>query len=304
MRITAQGGIDISGFGILVHGGAGSVSPPNRERHEAGCRRAAELAGEVLRGGGSAMDAVQRAVEMLEDDPTYNAGTGGSLNELGDVAFDAAVMDGESLYAGGVCALSAFKNPIAVARAVCEARGHVLYAADGADQFAKAAGFEPVRDGSMVTAAAQARLEKIRAAGAGAQNWAGGTVGAVAVDVRGHVAAATSTGGMMGKKLGRIGDSPLLGAGTYADDASGAVSATGEGEGIMRACLSFAILDAVRRGEAPVSAAAHGVETMAERVGAIGGVILATPGRGFAWARTTDTMSWAAQSNSALVSGI
>lgn len=318
---TESGAIDASAWGILVHGGAADVPQANRARHEAGCRAAAERAAEVLRDGGSAMQAVELAVRILEDDPSYNAGTGASLTRDGDVSFDAAIMDGATLDAGAVCALGPFKNPISVARAVANRGDHVLYAGEGADLFALSEGFARVDSASLATEGARASLERVLSAGAGAKGWAGGTVGAVARDGSGHVAAATSTGGMMGKPRGRVGDTPLIGAGTYADDARGAISATGEGEGIMRICLSYAVLEAIHAGtrgpsSPKVTAAAERcLRDMRTRVGATGGVIIALPpgelgggergGGGFAWARSTPTMSWAAaRAGGDIVSGI
>ncbi len=288
-----QQGVIASGeWGIVVHGGAGTIAQPGP--HEAGCRVAVECGANVLRAGGSAMDATQAAVKVLEDDPVYNAGTGGSLTRDGDVSFDAAMMDGATLNAGAVCALGPFKNPIDVARAVLKHGRHVLYAGIGADEFALGEGFSGVEPDSLKTERSRANLERVLSAGDGAQSWAGGTVGAVAHDSCGHVAAATSTGGTTGKSKGRVGDSPLLGAGTYADDGRGAISATGEGEGIMRVCLSYAVLEAIHRGANADEAAVRCLREMGERTQATGGAIIALPSGGLAWARSTPAMSWAA----------
>jgi beta-aspartyl-peptidase (threonine type) len=219
-----------SGFGVLVHGGAGHVPAERRPRHVEGCARAARAGAEVLARGGSALDAVEVAVRALEDDPSFNAGTGACLNAEGRVEHDASIMNGADLRAGAICALAAFKNPIAIARAVLDDGRHVLYAAEGARAFAAAHGFVEVDPESLVTEVARAAWEAAKRSGAAA-GWAGGTVGAVARDASGHVAAATSTGGTMNKRPGRVGDSPLIGAGCIADDESGAVSTTGHGEG-------------------------------------------------------------------------
>jgi L-asparaginase / beta-aspartyl-peptidase len=280
-------------FSLLVHGGAGDVPEERRRPHADGCRLAAEAGAELLRGGGSALDAVVRAVAVLEDDPRYNAGTGASLTSSGHIELDAAVMEGARLGAGAVCALGPFKNPVAIARAVLERGAHVLYAGAGADGFAQAAGFAPLDEASMITAAARVKLAAALAAGE-AKSWAGGTVGAVARDTAGHVAAATSTGGMAGQLPGRVGDSPIVGAGTYADDLGGAASATGEGEGILRVALTAGIVGALRGGILPEQAAREAMSRLASRVGASGGVIVVDRDGHLGWARTTATMSWAA----------
>ena len=276
---------------MIVHGGAGNVAPERRAEHVAGCERAVAAALAVLRTGGRALDAAQRAVEVLEDDPLFNAGRGSCLNEEGGVELDAALMDGDGLRYGAVCAMPAVRHPIAVARAVMEDGRHAIYAAEGALRFAEARGFPRVPDAELITDHARARWEAVRAGRAQA-GWAGGTVGAVAFDGA-HVAAATSTGGMMDKRRGRVGDSPLPGAGTYADDLAGGVSATGHGEKILRVGVGFQVVAALRGGADPMAAAAQAIATLAARVEGTGGVIAldraGRPGR----ANNTETMSWA-----------
>jgi beta-aspartyl-peptidase (threonine type) len=285
-------GCPARGFAILVHGGAGAVPEARRALHEAGCRHAARAAAEVLRGGGSALDAVERAVRALEDDPLFNAGTGACLNEDGRVEHDASIMEGKALRAGAVCALPAFAAPIAVARAALEDGRHVLYAAGGAHRFAVARGFAPVPEEALVTEAARVALAAARAEG-GVSGWAGGTVGAVARDRAGSVAAATSTGGMVNKRAGRVGDSPLIGAGTYADDGAGAVSTTGHGEGMIR--LGAARLAALRMagGASAEAAVRAALEELSARIGVSGGAIAVDREGRWGWARSTATMSWA-----------
>jgi L-asparaginase / beta-aspartyl-peptidase len=280
-------------FGVIVHGGAGDVGGERVERHVAGCRAAARLAAEELAAGASALDAVVRAVIALEDDPVFNAGTGACLTTAGSVELDAAVMSGEDLRAGGVCALGPFKNPIAIAREVLQEGRHVLYAADGADAFAQARGFPPVDPATLITEAARDKLASALGRGE-PEPWAGGTVGAVARDLRGHVAAATSTGGMSGKRPGRVGDSPIPGAGTYADDRGGAASATGHGEGILRVALTAGLIEALRRGDDPQAASRAAIEELALRVGSTGGVIAIDARGRIGLARSTNTMTWAA----------
>ncbi len=239
--------ISSQGWSVIVHGGAGDVADERVARHVSGARAAVRVAAELLRAGASALDAVERAVMALEDDPVFNAGTGACLTSDGRIELDAAIMDGKTLAFGGVCALSPFANPIAIARRVLEGSEHVLYAGAGADAFARAHGFSPADPAAMITEAAKRKLASALAAGKAA-SWAGGTVGAVAIDAAGTVAAATSTGGMSAKRPGRVGDSPLPGAGTYADDEAGAVSATGHGEGIMRVALAAEISISLRSG--------------------------------------------------------
>jgi L-asparaginase / beta-aspartyl-peptidase len=282
-----------AGLGVLVHGGAGEVPRERRPLQQRGCMAAAHAAWGVLKDGGSALDAVQRAVQVLEDDPHFNAGTGASLTADGKLELDAAPMEGRELKAGAVCALGPFKNPIAIARAVLEENRHVLYAATGADSFARQAGFEPVDESSMITQSARDKLRRALLDGRPAC-YSGGTVGAVARDRRGSVAAATSTGGIAGKRSGRVGDSPVLGAGTYADDRSGAGSATGYGEGILRVALTARALEAMRLGAGPEHAAREGIKILLQRVSTLGGLILVDSRGRVGWARSTQAMSWAA----------
>lgn len=276
-----------------MHGGAGEVSAESLPAHVEGCRIAAQEGARVLAGGGSALDAVQRAVEVLEDDPRFNAGTGACLDEDGLVLLDASIMEGAELRAGGVCALPPFLHPIAIARAALEDGRHILYAGEGAARFAKAHGFTPSTSEAMTTERSRAKWEHARKAHE-AQGWAGGTVGAVARDASGHVAAATSTGGMVNKRAGRVGDSPVLGAGTYADDLAGACSNTGDGEAIMRVCLAKLAVDSVGAGKSPEESARLAAQVLTDRGRGSGGIILVDKSGRLAWARTTKTMTWAA----------
>ena len=263
-----------------------------REAHAEGCRVAAAAGRALLAAGGSALDAAQRAVEVLEDDPRFNAGTGGSLDEDGALRLDAALMDGATLAAGAVASLPPFLHPIAVAREVLRDGRHVLYVADGAAAFAEGRGIVPASADTMITAAARDRLALTLGGASG--NWAGGTVGAVACDERGHVAAATSTGGTVGKRRGRVGDSPIVGAGTYADDRGGAVSGTGEGEGFLRASIAARASLWLEGGATPEDVARRAVTFLRERVDASGGLILVDRTGRLGFARSTATMSWAA----------
>jgi beta-aspartyl-peptidase (threonine type) len=294
--ITGSWESDPASFSILVHGGAGNVPEASRAHHAEGARRAALAGYEILQRGGAALDAVQRAVEVLEDDPAFNAGTGACLNADGHIELDAAIMSGADLSAGAVAALPPFKNPIAIARAVLAAKHHVLYAAEGAARFALANGFAREDEARMITESARKRLAVVKGGGH-PDGWAGGTVGAVARDRDGHVAAATSTGGKVNKNPGRVGDSPILGAGTYADDAAGACSNTGDGEAFLRTCLANAMLEWMRSGKSIADAAREGLILLGERAQGGGGTILVDPRGRLAWARTTTTMGWGAMAD-------
>ena len=309
--VGASWGTGPARWSILVHGGAGDVSPASVGGHVVGCERAVAEGAKVLAAGGSALDAVQRAVEVLESDPLFNAGTGACLDSDGHLALDASIMDGRELRAGGVCALRAFEHPIAIARRVMDATPHVLLAAEGAARFAIAHGFVPADEASMITDAARTKWEAARATGA-TEGWAGGTVGAVARDVNGHVAAATSTGGMVNKLAGRVGDSPIIGAGTYADDEAGACSTTGHGEAMIRVCVAKTAVDGMRAlGEGTLTLAAKtaaqssrdSITLMQRRTAQTGGLIVVAPDGSLGLARTTRTMTWASANDSGSASG-
>jgi L-asparaginase / beta-aspartyl-peptidase len=264
--------------------------------HIEGCRVAATCAAQILAAGGGALDAAQRAVEVLEDDPRFNAGTGACLNEDGALELDASMMEGTRLHGGAVCALPAFQHPVAVARAVLNEGGHVLYAGEGAARFALSRGFVRAREEEMITEASRGRLARVRA-GIAESGAAGGTVGAVVRDSGGMLVAATSTGGRMNKAVGRVGDSPILGAGTYADDDAGACSNTGDGEAFLRICLAKTAIEWLRGGMHPEDAARAAVRLALARVGGKGGTVLIDRFGRLGWARSTETMTWAAASD-------
>jgi isoaspartyl peptidase/L-asparaginase-like protein (Ntn-hydrolase superfamily) len=226
---------------IVVHGGAGGL-PRDAERLErmrSGAAAAVEAGHAVLAAGGSALDAVEAAVVVLEDDPEFNAGRGAALTEYGRVELDASMMDGSTRAAGAVAAVRGVRNPIRAARAVLDEGRHVLLVGPPATEFAATAGLAFEAETWFVT-------ERERQALTDAAEPARGTVGAVARDAQGCLAAATSTGGVSGQRLGRVGDSPLVGAGTWADDSTVAVSCTGHGESIIRSALAHEV-DALLR---------------------------------------------------------
>jgi beta-aspartyl-peptidase (threonine type) len=288
--ISMMGGSS-KGWCVLVHGGAGNVPMHSRPAHAEGCRLAVRAAADLLRQGGTALDAVERAVRLLEDDPPFNAGTGASLNVDGKIELDASIMDGATLRAGAVCAMPGFNTPIAVARKVLETNVHVLYAGEGARRFALANGFVEVPDEVMITPASRAAWEAAKGEGA-SSSWAGSTVGAVAIDAHGRTAAATSTGGLINKPSGRVGDTPIIGAGTYADDACGCVSTTGYGEAMIR--LGTARLVAVRMADGlpAVEAVRRAIDELGHRMHAEGGAIAIDREGRWGWARSTPSMSW------------
>jgi len=233
---------------------------------------------------------VECAVRVLEDDARFNAGLGAALTEGGMVELDASIMDGAALRAGAVGALVGFRNAVSAARAVLEDGRHVFLAGDGAARFAERRGIGRVDPASLVTDTARAHLADVLARRTAYIS--GGTVGAVARDAQGNVAAATSTGGMTGKRSGRIGDSPVIGAGTYADNGLGAASATGEGEGILRVVLTHRVVAGLGVGTDPGASILAALAWMRDRVGAHGGVVAVDARGRFGVARTTETMPW------------
>jgi L-asparaginase / beta-aspartyl-peptidase len=275
---------------VVVHGGAGDVPLASREAHREGCARAAAAGLAVLERGGTSLAAVEAAVRILEDDPLYNAGTGACLTEDGTLELDASIMEGSTLRAGAVTCLPAYLAPISIARAVLESGKHVMYAGGGAARFAERAGFSPAPADAMITAGARARLAEVLA-GRGESGWAGGTVGAVACDAAGRVAAATSTGGMVAKAPGRVGDSPIIGAGTYADDRLGAASATGHGEAAIRLGLTRLVCELCGQGRPVQVATEAAIAALGDRVAGKGGLIVLDPrGQvGLAWSTVTMT---------------
>jgi beta-aspartyl-peptidase (threonine type) len=243
-------------YGLALHGGAGSLpraemSGAQEQRYRAGLAEALAAGYAVLDCGGSSLDAVTRAVVLLENNPLFNAGHGAVFTLEGHNELDASIMDGNTLKAGAICGVTHIKNPIELARAVMEQSDYVLLSGAGAENFALSRGVEFVPQSYFFTQARWRQLERIRSGDTSLSALTishVGTVGAVALDDRGHLAAATSTGGMTGKRFSRIGDSPIIGAGTYADNRSCAVSATGHGEVFIRAAVAHDISARMRYG--------------------------------------------------------
>ncbi|XP_047206897.1 isoaspartyl peptidase/L-asparaginase isoform X3 [Girardinichthys multiradiatus] len=243
---------------VVVHGGAGHIPKERSERSTSGVRSAAQSAYAVLKRGGSSMDAVVDAVMLLENNPSFNAGCGSVLNIKGEVEMDALVMDGKTLSSGAVSAVRNIANPIQLARLVMEKTSHACLTAEGASQFAHFMGIPEVPQESLITEYSRMRWKKNLEPDANpveCQMGKMGTVGAVAVDTDGNVACATSTGGLLNKMEGRVGDTPCIGSGGYADNMSGAVSTTGHGEAIMKVTLARHILFYMEQARSPLFSA-------------------------------------------------
>ncbi len=274
-----------STYVLAVHGGAGviergSMTPEREVRYRTALEDALRAGYAVIQNGGSALDAVTATITPLEDSPLFNAGKGAVFTNEGTVELDASIMDGATLNAGAVAGVKTVKNPVLLARRVMEASPHVLLTGKGAETFADEQGFEAVENDYFYTehrreALRQAQERERSTSGALPEAWQmTGTVGAVARDRDGHLAAATSTGGMTNKRWGRVGDSPIIGAGTYADDATCAVSATGHGEYFIRLAIAHDIAARMRHGGTSLAESAddviHGRLT---DLGGTGGVI-------------------------------
>ena len=280
---------------LVIHGGAGAMRPvhgdeDHEERARQGLRNALEAGSAILNNGASAVDAVEAAVRVLEDDPCFNAGRGSTLNAQGIVELDAAIMDGEDRRAGAVAGVRTTRAPISLARTLMERGPHVFLSYEGADRLAIEAGLAQVDNSWFVTGERRRQLDELLEKGGFDADVKYGTVGAVAVDTNGHVAAATSTGGLTAKQWGRIGDSPLIGAGTYADDRSAAVSATGSGEYFIRAVAGHQLGERVRLAGETLQDALDGTLEDIKQLGGLGGLIAVSPSGDCAWGFTTRAM--------------
>ncbi|UZK67998.1 isoaspartyl peptidase/L-asparaginase family protein [Sphingomonas sp. M1-B02] len=283
---------------LVIHGGAGiiekgRVTPEQEKGVQAGLDAALDAGAKVLAAGGSSLDAVQAAVQVLEDDPHFNAGRGAVFTWDATNELDAAIMDGSNRAAGSVAGTTTTRHPVAAARAVMEKSPHVLLAGPGADQFAREQGLEQVENSWFATPERRRQLDKMKAndkLGWFDVDLKYGTVGAVAMDSQGHVAAATSTGGLTGKRWGRIGDAPIIGAGTYADDRACAVSATGAGEFFIREGVAHEICARVRFKNETLQQAADVVMAETKQLGGSGGVIVTGPSGEMAWSFNTPGM--------------
>ncbi len=264
---------------FAVHGGAWDIPDHEVLGHLNGCHTAAQLGWSVLNNGGSALDAVETAIRALEDDPAFDAGRGAWLNAAGEVELDAIIMDGATLRNGAVAAIQHLRNPITAARLVMERTAHSLLVGRGAERFAEAQGIPLCDESELLTGQELERwkLIKNKADFKVEESFRGkphGTVGAVAMDRDGHIAAGTSTGGTPNKVQGRVGDSPLIGCGCYADDLSAGVSTTGWGESIMKVVLAKTACELSAQGQMAQASAEKAIGVLANRVQGLGGLIL------------------------------
>ncbi|SHH66958.1 isoaspartyl peptidase/L-asparaginase family protein [Pollutimonas bauzanensis] len=280
---------------LVIHGGAGAISrarttPEIRQDYEAALQQVLEGAGAILARDGSALDAVTEAVRLLEECPLFNAGYGAVFTSEGKHELDASIMDGNTLKSGAVANVTILRNPVLAARAVMERSSHVFFVGPGAEAYARSQGLECVAADFFSTSARREQLERVRRAGAGltaldhdaqAMSFAPldetrklGTVGAVALDSHGDLAAATSTGGMTNKQPGRVGDAPLIGAGCYANNRSCAVSTTGTGEAFIRMVAAYDVSAQMEYGGCSLADAAERVvHVKLPRIGGSGGLI-------------------------------
>src|SRR5271168_5024085 len=295
---------------LMIHGGAWAMPDEAIAAHENGIRNALAAGYAVLERGGSAVSAVEEAVVVMEDDETFDAGRGSFLTRDGRVQLDALVMNGENLRAGGVACVERLRNPIRAARLVLDKSPHVYFVGVGAERFARQHGMELCDNMDLVIPREQERLyafQQAELAGGTDETFSGpaepsgpaaaalqshDTVGAVALDAAGNLAAATSTGGTLSKTPGRVGDSSLIGCGCYADNLSAAVSLTGWGEPIMKLVLGKWAVDRVAAGAAPEEAAAAAIDYLFDRLGGHGGIILLGPDGRVGLAHNTPRMAW------------
>jgi beta-aspartyl-peptidase (threonine type) len=301
---------------LVVHGGAWAIPDDMVEAHLAGVRNAMAAGWRVLQAGGKALDAVEEAVVIMEDDETFDAGRGSFLNRDGKVQLDALIMDGSTLRAGGVGCVERLRNPVRAARKILSDSPHVYFVAEGAERFAEEHGIALCRNEDLIIPREVARLREFQERVArgdedesSAQDLfapaiSHDTVGAVALDAEGNIAAATSTGGTLNKAPGRLGDSSLIGCGCYADNLSAAASTTGWGEPIMKLVLAKWAADRVSTGSLPEWIAAEAINYLKDRVNGHGGMILLDAQGRFGIAHNTPRMAWALKTTKQETSGI
>jgi L-asparaginase / beta-aspartyl-peptidase len=281
---------------LMVHGGAWDIPDRTVEAHRRGVLEAVEIGWSILSSGGDAVDAVEAAVRGLEDDPTFDAGTGSMLNQDGEVELDAILMRGHDLQAGAVAAVRGIRNPISLARRVLEDSDHVFLVGAGANRFARERGIPEVPPESLLVEEELARWREMKSGeGRSAREIfegpSRGTVGAVALDRSGRMAAGTSTGGTPGKYPGRVGDSPVLGGGCYCADDAGGGSATGYGEDLLRATVCRDAVRWMEEGAAADRAASDSIQRLEQRFQGRGGIILVDQKGRIGHARNTPRMA-------------
>lgn len=295
---------------LVVHGGAWAIPDDMVDAHLHGVRNAVAAGWSALEKGGDALDAVEAAVVVMEDDETFDAGRGSFLNREGKVQCDALIMDGATLRAGGVGCVEHIANPIRAARKVLSESPHVYFVAEGAERFAQEHGIHLCSNGDLII---PREVERLRALQADAESTgrdlfaptiSHDTVGAVALDSKGNIAAATSTGGTLNKAPGRLGDSSLIGCGCYADNQSAAASTTGWGEPIMKLVLAKWAADRVATGNLPQWVAAEAMNYLKDRVGGHGGIIVLDSAGRFGIAHNTPRMAWAVKTQQMFDAGV
>ncbi|KAK0046875.1 isoaspartyl peptidase/L-asparaginase [Biomphalaria pfeifferi] len=289
---------------IIVHGGAWAIPELATERSLSGVKAAAIKGFSVIQNGGSAMDAVVAAVSVMEDDTIFDAGHGAVLNMNGEVELDAIIMDGKTLNSGAVAAVQDIAHPVQLARLVMEKTDHCLLVGQGANGFAKEQNVPKLDKHELVTPEAREEWERYMKFSTTVNDLFStrndvpkrtgcDTVGAVALDSYGNLASATSTGGITAKRPGRVGDTPIIGAGAYADDSVGAASSTGHGESIMKLCLTKKVIELLEQGASAKEASQKSLELMSTRLGSAGGLIVIDKNGDVAHHFTTNRMAWA-----------
>jgi L-asparaginase / beta-aspartyl-peptidase len=295
---------------LVVHGGAWAIPDDMVEAHVKGVRDAMTAGWRALQRGGTALDAVEEAVVVMEDDETFDAGRGSFLNRDGKVQLDALIMDGATLRAGGVGCVERIANPVRAARKILSDSPHVYFVAEGAERFAAEHGITLCRNEDLIVPREVERLREFQAhaeahrADLFAPSISHDTVGAVALDSDGNIAAATSTGGTLNKAPGRLGDSSLIGCGCYADNHTAAASTTGWGEPIMKLVLAKWAADRVASGSAPEWVAAEAINYLKDRVNGHGGMILLDSRGRIGIAHNTPRMAWGTKTQKREDSGI
>ena len=266
---------------FIVHGGAWDIPDDLVEAHRNGVRRAVEIGWDILSHGGSAMDAVEKAINAMEDDPTFDAGRGSFVNAIGEIELDASIMNGTTFRAGAIAAVQNIRYPISLARVIMDKSEHILLAGVGAVRFAREHGIQQCRKDDLLVGRELERWksfqhnEKFSTKDAFRKKTPNDTVGAVALDQSGVIVSGTSTGGTPNKYPGRVGDSPLIGCGTYADSSVGGASCTGWGEAIIKVVLAKTVIDLMEyNGGNAATAAAHSIERLEKKADGFGGVIV------------------------------
>uniref|UniRef100_A0A182YAW1 Uncharacterized protein n=1 Tax=Anopheles stephensi TaxID=30069 RepID=A0A182YAW1_ANOST len=291
---------------LIVHGGAGTVTEDRFPGKIRGVTLAAKVGYQVLARNGSVLEAVEQAVRIMEADRYFNAGYGSVLNAEGDVEMDASIMDGATKATGSLSGVRDLLHPISLARAVMEHSGHNFLIGEGLRSFALDRGFRFLEPpGQLVTQYAKDALEDWKASDQSYQSGEGGTVGAVAIDANGHIAAATSTGGLTGKRVGRVGDTPIIGSGTYADNRLGGVSLTGDGDIIMKVCIAYDVLRTAELTGRPVQPVADELlDTMSAELGGTAGMVGVDSDGNVVVAHNSQHMSWAYQRGDTVAYGV